>query len=326
MPSSPTLADELHRRLRERGGVMPWCEFMEVALYHPEGGYYAGRRPIGARGDFYTSVSTGPLFGRLLAGYLGRLLAGTGIPHPAVLECGAADGRLAEDIRRHLPGVPVLTQEHHQPWPEPFAGVIFSNELIDALPCHRVFARDGAWVEWYVTEDCQGRWTWTTGPLSSPRLAVALSRLPASSLEGCSTEINLRALDWLAAAARTLTSGYVITIDYGQDTEGFFSPHRPAGSLRAFRNHRLVDDLLADPGQQDLTADVDFGALKEEGERLGMETVLFLEQGRFLTRECQPELLALADATASERRQLQTLLHPAFLGRAFQVLVQRKRG
>ena len=324
MPTSPTLAEALRRRLRAHGGAMTWCEFMEVALYHPEGGYYAGPRPIGARGDFYTSVSTGPMFGRLLAGYLGRLLAGSGLPHPSVLECGAADGRLADDIRHHLPGVPVLTQEHHQPWPEPFAGVILSNELIDALPCHRVLSREGEWVEWMVTEDQDGRWAWTTGPLSTPQLAVALAHLPASSLEGCTTEINLRALDWLAEAARRLTAGYVVTIDYGQDTEGFFSPHRPTGSLRAFRNHRLVDDLLADPGRQDLTADVNFGALMEEGPRLGLETVLFLEQGRFFTRECQPELLALADATPSERRQLQTLLHPAFLGRAFQVLVQRR--
>jgi SAM-dependent MidA family methyltransferase len=130
----------------------------------------------------------------------------------------------------------------------------------------------------------------------------------------------------LAAANRTLRSGWIVTIDYGPEPDGFLTPHRPEGSLRAYRDHRLVPDLLANPGEQDLTADADFGALITEGERLGLKTELLLEQGRFLTRACEPEILALADAPAAERRQLQTLLHPAFLGRAFRVLVQRKGG
>lgn len=297
---------------------------MHVSLYQRDEGYYSRRRPIGRAGDFYTSVSTGPVFGRLLAGYLGRLLRDLRAPEPAILECGAASGRLAEDIRRHLPGVPYRTQEQGQPWPEPFDGVILSNELIDALPCHRVVARDGQWREWHVTAAPDGGFAWTLGPLSHPRLAERLAGLPAAELEGCTTEINLNALDWLAAANRTLRSGWIVTIDYGPEPGGFLTPHRPEGSLRAYRDHRLEPDLLANPGEQDLTADVDFGALIAEGERLGLKTELLLEQGRFLTRACEPEILALADSPAAERRQLQTLLHPAFLGRAFRVLVQGK--
>jgi SAM-dependent MidA family methyltransferase len=315
---------ELSHRMHAAGGAIPWCEFMDGALYQKDVGYYARPRAIGRSGDFYTSVSTGPVFGRLLAGYVGRKLRALGLPSAGVLECGAADGKLAEDIRHHLPGVAYRTQEHGQPWPEPFDGVILSNELLDALPCHRVVAREGEWREWFVTAGADDGFAWTVGPLSDPRLAERLSGLPVAALEGCTTEINLNALDWLAAANRTLRSGWIVTIDYGPEPGGFLTPHRPEGSLRAYRNHRLVPDLLADPGEQDLTADVDFGAFMAEGERLGLRTEMILEQGRFLTRECEPEILALADAPTAERRQLQTLLHPAFLGRAFRVLVQRK--
>ena len=312
--------------MRAQGGSITWCEFMDLALYHPEGGYYARKPTIGRQGDFYTSVSTGPLFARLLAGYVNRLLGGGSVESPTLLECGAADGRLMADLRPLLPGVTCLTQEHDEPWPAPFDGVVLSNELVDALPCHRVMARAGEWREYRVRPEGPEGFAWTTGPLSSTRLAEALAQLPAGAMEGCSTEINLRAMDWLSAAARSLRSGHLITLDYGHDQEGFFSPHRPQGSLRAYRRHQTVADLLATPGEQDLTADVNFGALQEHGRNLGLETVLFLEQGRFFTRECQPELLALATATPAERRQAQTLLHPALLGRAFRVLVQRKCG
>jgi SAM-dependent MidA family methyltransferase len=301
---------------------------MERALYQPGLGYYRrDRSPVGREGDFYTSVSATPLFGRILAGVFVRLRREMGDPDGfAVVEFGGHRGQLRDDVRAAAPDLPWRIVEAGDAWPEPFSGVVFANEFLDALPVHRVRVAGGSWVERYVVESpaAPGGFAWTDGPLSDARLAGRLAGLPADRMEGYETEVCLAAGDWMERVGGLLGRGFVLTIDYGFERHEYFAPHRHQGTLRGYRNHRMTSDLLAHPGEQDLTAHVEFSSLMEAGRQAGLETVEFTDQGRFLIREAAavPGLLD----TESDRRAFQQLTHPALMGAAFRVLVQRRRG
>jgi SAM-dependent MidA family methyltransferase len=134
---------------------------------------------------------------------------------------------------------------------------------------------------------------------------------------------------WWRQAAATMGGGYLMTIDYGFDRAVALDPTRPQGTLRAYREHRLVSDLLADPGEQDLTGHVDFAALREVGEASGLRTETLVTQGRFLTGVVEQidRLRAPGfDWSRAARSQFQTLTHPEHLGDRFKVLIQYGAG
>ena len=238
-----------------------------------------------------------------------------------------------------------------------FNGIIFSNELLDALPVHR-FGWDAAkqaWFEWGVTlegdnfcwskiqnpqallENCgsrgeearieTGKRQLAGGPRAL-RLPSSILHLPPSLLavlpDGYVVETSPAAEHWWGQAARMLAHGKLLTIDYGDSAEEMFSPARLRGTLRAYSRHRVTDDLLADPGGQDLTAHVNFAALQTAGETAGLRTEQFCTQPQFLTRILQSAIAekCFAPMDARQVRQFQTLTHPEHLGRAFRVLVQ----
>ncbi|MBI3881495.1 MAG: SAM-dependent methyltransferase [Verrucomicrobia bacterium] len=230
-------------------------------------------------------------------------------------------------------------------WPELAArgvrGVIFSNELLDAFPARRIGwdAARRAWFEWGVaTQD--GHFVWTCLPLragdgdafpfadcglplDAPTRAALLDVLP----DGYTIEVNPRAAAWWREAARALRAGVLVTFDYGLPAAEWFRPERPRGTLRAYRDHRASDDLLAAPGEQDLTGHVNFTTLQQAGEAEGLRTVAFETQEKFLADTLAS--LSAAGAlsrnwTAARARQLQTLTHPQHLGRAFRVLAQSR--
>jgi SAM-dependent MidA family methyltransferase len=268
---------------------------MELALYHPRFGYYtAGPNRIGRAGDFFTSVSVGPLFGRLLA----RQFQAWGVTE--VLEIGGQRGQLQQDVLAAAPELNYRVAEVGAELPERIAGCVFSNELIDAFPVHRVVGDR----EVYVT----GNFTEELGPLSDPRLP----RLPA----GYRSEFNLRALDWLDAIARRLT-GYLLTIDYGFERPEYFAPHHKDGHLQCYYRHTKSGNPYQHIGEQDITAHVEFSSLIEHGQTVGLEPVLFTTQERYLMKLGAAELLAAPGAA----RQL---LHST-MGHAFKVLIQRKQ-
>lgn len=221
--------------------------------------------------------------------------------------------------------------------PRSVRGVIFSNELLDAMPVHRFGwdGKNGQWFEWGVTErDKKFIWTRlasTQLDSNSIRGFETLKNLPGELLavlpDGFTTEISFAAETWWKQAAEALDSGRLMTIDYGLSQTEFFAPHRANGTLRAYRQHRLCDDPLAEPGNLDLTAHVHFSAIESIGKQAGLRTEMFESQSRFLTTlAARNAHLAngMKSWTHQHLRQFQTLTHPELMGQSFQVLIQTR--
>jgi SAM-dependent MidA family methyltransferase len=343
-----------------RSGPMPFLRFMERALYDPVHGYYAaGRAAIGRGGDFFTSVSVGPLFGRLLAVQFAEMWERLGRPARFdIVEQGGAGGEFAGDVLQAAQAWPdfaaALCYRLVEPFPgnaarqrerlerfagrvawhaslddlPRFTGVHFSNELVDAFPVHRVVFRNGAWRERYVAAGAEGPFCWEDGPLSTPGLAAFLPHLPA--LEGYETEVNTQACAWLEAVAERLERGYVLVADYGFARADYYLPERAGGTLTGYRAHRRCDDPLADPGEQDLTAHVDFTTLAERGRSAGLALAGYTYQHHFLAalgRRVFPDVTDPRELTPQRRKEMRafaTLMHPGLMGGCFQFLAFAK--
>jgi SAM-dependent MidA family methyltransferase len=207
--------------------------------------------------------------------------------------------------------------------------------LLDAFPVHRLGwdAKNKCWFEWAVALDGE-RFCWARsagGPPANSLFAGSLAGEPPALLldvlpDGYTIEISPAAETWWREAAAALTRGKLLTIDYGYTDEERFSPSRTQGTLRAYSRHRVGDDLLADPGEQDLTAHINFSAIQKAGEAAGLKTEAFCTQPQFLTRVLQKCVAdkSFASLDARQVRQFQTLTHPEHLGRAFRVLVQSR--
>jgi SAM-dependent MidA family methyltransferase len=358
------LTRQIQAEIRLRGPIS-FARFMELALYAPGLGYYERRRKIGRGGDFFTSVSVGPLFGQLLAFQFAQWMdadcPGGGIQF---IEAGPHDGMLAADIlawtSRQRPDLFARLEyclldasPARRAWQEetlrfwlpkvrwassmeawsgrPMSGIIFSNEFLDALPVHRLAwsAARRQWQEGRVTvEGAAFAWVWRppaaewTGHL--PPVPVALAGvLP----DGFTVEVCPAAAAWWRAAASSLRRGKLLTIDYGLTDGQWFEPGRAQGTLRAFTRHHASADLLSQPGEQDLTAHVNFSALMEAGRAAGLRTEGLAPQSKFLTeilarRRLAPE--SFEPWNEKRTRQFQTLAHPEHLGHKFQVLVQTR--
>lgn len=222
-------------------------------------------------------------------------------------------------------------------------GVVFSNELLDAMPVHRLGwdAKARVWFEWGVTLQA-GRFVWTRitdggardgHQQSSASASISHFQLSVESglldilPDGFTTELCPAAEQWWRAAAMALGCGKLLAIDYGLTAEKFFMPERRKGTVRGYHRHRLSSDVLACPGDQDITAHVNFTAIRAAGESAGLRTDAFLTQAQFLTsiaaRTWKDEGL-FGKWTPERTRQFQTLVHPAHLGRCFRVLVQER--
>lgn len=310
---------------------------MDQVLYHPEHGYYSsGGCVIGRKGDYFTNVSVGPLFGQLLVAQFAEIWEELGkINDFVIVEQGAHDGQFARDVLqssqerapeffeasryRIIEPFPILREQQSQilepfrdkvEWRssfEPFVGVHFSNELLDALPVRLI----SGGVEKLV--DIQGdKFLFIQRPLSS-------------------TAFNQASLDWVDSVAANLERGYVITIDYGHSGNEF------QGSVQVRAQHRLLDSPFEQIGHADITMQVDWTSIARRAEANGLRVAGFTDQHHFLTgivsergRGGSPEPLAgdrgqspLSDSPKT-KRALQTLLHPEMLGRAFQVLALAK--
>jgi SAM-dependent MidA family methyltransferase len=224
----------------------------------------------------------------------------------------------------------------------PLHGIIFSNELLDAMPVHRLGwdAKSKKWFEWGVTVAGE-KFVWaripdTLAPRSGERVGArgfdpsAIVHLPSSLLavlpDGYTIETCPAAQNWWREAANVLGRGRLLTIDYGFTADELFSPGRRHGTLRAYFRHHASDDLLANVGAQDLTAHVNFSEIQKAGEACGLTTESFSTQAQFLTRILEKTLRekTFGDWSSAQTRQFQTLTHPEHLGRAFRVLVQSR--
>ncbi len=328
--SRSKLSEQISDEIR-RGGPMPLTRFMELALYHPQLGYYSGdRQPFGARGDFFTNSQLQPVFGRLIAQQIARWRAEMGNPPDfTVVEMGAGRGETAEQVRRSLPDVRCLTVEAFSgKLPPRLTGVVFSNEFFDALPVHLVEHRKTGLVEYRVGVGPRG-FEWVEEAPSDPRLAEYVARYAPGLGEGQKIEVHLAALEQLERIAQALERGYLLTIDYGYSAVEIAGGRRlPRGSLMSYEKHQAREDVLGDPGRRDITAHVNFTALEQRGGQFGLAPLGLRTQAQFLLEIGEQDNFEAALQAEGEtaqlplRMQLKTLLFG--LGETFRVLVQSK--
>lgn len=368
--TTPSLAARLRQKI-EREGAISFRDWMEAALYDEREGYYC--RPDRTRwgrpsdgGDYRTSPERSPLFAATFARCFAAFYAELGSPSEwAILEAGAGAGDFARVLLETLasahPRVFQATRYYIAETGDDArkrarenlvaftdrvefcqnnlrglsfdAGLIFSNELLDALPVHRVRQRNGQLRELCVGLDEAGNFTWTEQTPTTPRLATHFSRLNVTLAEGHVAEVNLAAAEWLADAASAIKRGYVVTVDYGAEAaELYQSRERSEGTLRGFRAHQFVSDLLARPGEHDLTTTINWTGLKQAGEEAGLETISLQRQDEFLLRGGlldELERLTAQLPTEAERLRLRLgareMILPGGMSGSFQVLLQKKK-
>ena len=362
------LAERLRERIR-REGPITFCDWMRIALYDEQEGYYsrADRQKWGRSGDYRTSPERSSLFAATFARYFAQLHDQLGRPREwTIVEVGAGDGRFASRVlqtfQNSFPSVFAATRyivdetssysrslarERLKPFGgfagrvefrtldrvEIDPGIVFSNELLDAFPVHRVVMHEGQLQEFYVTVGADDDFHWIVDDPSTPALADHLGKGSISLLEGQVAEVNLEIEEWLRKVSSVIQAGYLVTVDYGANAEELYSSAlRYQGTLRSFYNHRIVENILARPGEQDLTTTIDWTFVKRTSEALGFETVEFDRQDKFLLAAGllnQLEVEAQGSESAADKLRLSTaareMILPDGMAAHFQVLVQRKK-
>ena len=363
MNSANSALTSLIRETIRKNGPVTFRSFMEQALYHPEHGFYSsGRCVIGRHGDYFTNVSVGSLFGRLMTAQFVEMWERLDQPNEfTIVEQGAHDGNFAGDVLaaaqrdwpeffkalryRIIEPFPILQSRQEAKLTEfrdkiewqqsleqmpPFSGVHFSNELIDAMPVHLIAAQCG--TDLSAPNDCawQEKYVTTTdngfefvsGPISTRELREHLKKLPKPPAPNYQTEVNLAALDWIEMLSTKVERGFVLAVDYGYSRTEFFAPDRTEGTLQSFARHRAVSSPLLNPGQIDISAHVDWTSVAERAEKCGLRVAGFTDQHHFIT--ALAATLLPNELDERDRRALQTLLHPELLGRTFQFLALSK--
>ena len=344
-------------------GPITFAEFMLLALHAPAVGYYARRgSPLGAAGDFYTSAELHPGFAALIGRQVQQLWLALDQPGQFVVhEGGPGSGLFARDLldslRARAPKLytalryrleetsPALREIQQRrlahaghlgraewvdaPADDGSVNLVFANELLDALPVHLVETRAGQLVELYVT--------WSDelailqpGPPSTPLLTAYFERLCLQLSEGCRGEVNLAALDWLRAAARSIGRGLLLVLDYGYPAEVLYAPTRRAGTLLCYYRHTLSSDPLRRIGAQDITTHVDFSSARWAGESVGLTTLGLVSQARLLHNLGWAALRSAVELTApgqtahdANLRSLDALVDRDGLGRILALIQQR---
>jgi SAM-dependent MidA family methyltransferase len=339
---------------------------MQAALYDPASGYYqrSDRERWGRAGDYRTSPERSALFAATFARYFAWLYEELDRPREwTIVECGAGGGNFAsgvlETLARQFPAVFEAThyvvfdvsldalsraqsrlgdygdRVRFSPSFDEIRidnGLFFSNELLDAFPVHRIVQTEQGQEELYVSVDTNGGLSWSEGPLSTPRLTEFCADYAPELAVGQVIEINLEINEWFAQVARRLANGFVITVDYGAESvELYDASLHPNGTLRGFRQHEFVDDVLDQPGECDITASINWTQVKGVGQRVGLKVVEFASQDKFLlSAGLLTELdyqLSLAQ-TEAEKAALtigaREMILPGGMASSFQVLVQRR--
>lgn len=331
------------------GGWISFARYMELALYAPGLGYYAGgATKFGAAGDFITAPEMTPLFGRTLARTAEAVLRQT---DGEILELGAGSGRLALDLLRELERRECLPAryrilevspdlrarqralfEAEAPhllerlvWldclPQGFSGLMLANEVLDAMPVHLVCWLAGEIFERGVAFQ-QGEFAWEDRPIADgPLLRAAKAIDPGPDYL---SEINLAALAWINSLAQCLARGAILCIDYGFPRSEYFHPQRDSGTLRVHYRHHSLDDPFYLPGLCDLTAHVDFSAVADAAIESGLDLLGYTSQANYLLNAGLLDLMAEMQPMTSEYLRAasaaQKLLQPSEMGELFKVI------
>ncbi len=337
---------------------MHWC------LYHPQYGYYLqARGRTGKEGDFFTSSDIGTLFARIVARQIIEIWNVLERPHPFdLVEMGAGKGLFALDFLRW---VERKAPEFHQALRytviesggeqaaacarlrkselgnkvqfadnlealNPVIGCFFSNELVDAFPVSVVGRIGGRLKELYLTLK-DGRLTEEFGPLSNTGVAAYVARYAHELEEGLRMEVQLEATKWLKGVAKKLKQGFILTVDYGNLAPQLYRIPHPRGTLLSFRHHKASEDFYRTPGEQDLSAHVNFTSLIDAGKDAGLISTGFTTQEKFLMALGESDQFAeFFEEESTEvgrlqaRLQLKRLIYPEDMGEVFKILIQHR--
>ncbi|MFK7851330.1 MAG: class I SAM-dependent methyltransferase [Akkermansiaceae bacterium] len=333
-----------------RQGVLPFPKFLEIALYDPEFGYYA-RPPkqVGRSGDFYTSVSVGPLFGRILARRFLKWWLENGSPSAwRLVELGAHDGKLAADILAEIAAInptawgslefcsieplPQLRKAQHQRL-DPLASklhiaesaneisadsaptILYGNEVLDALPFHLIRMRNKTWMELFVTEHFE-----FTEQEPSARLQDKLKIIGNNFPENYQTEIRTSFQDFLEPLLAIGNIELLLFIDYGFASPEYYDTYRSKGTMRTFSKQKAAEDPFQDIGQIDITAHVDFTDLSRVLIEKGIHPSHFSNQSSYLTHLAAEMITNEEIKDRHTVAQFQTLTHPSQLGNRFHAI------
>ena len=348
------VAAHIRSEVAVAGGWIPFSRFMTLALYAPGLGYYsAGARKFGAGGDFITAPELTPVFARCVAAQVAEILTKTG--GGTVLEAGAGSGALASallpalesrgvlparyqilevsaDLRqrqrdklaREVPGLLERVEWLDAPPEAAWRGVVLANEVLDALPVERFrVTAQGVEVQGVIAEGEGFAFQWRP---AGEALATVVRERVGEKAVGFQGEVCLMTKPWVTEMARSLTAGALLFVDYGLPRAQYYHPSRSGGSLCGFFRHRRVEDVLARPGLQDITAWVDFTAVAEAGVDAGFEVAGFATQAHFLLdtglegeiRAAGAELDTAGQAWLAQAAA--TLIMPGEMGERFKVL------
>jgi SAM-dependent MidA family methyltransferase len=357
------LKDIIVDRIHQQGRIS-FSEFMELCLYHPVHGYYqTGGERIGKKGDYYTSPSVHPVFGRLLARQLNEMDDLLGEETFWVVEAGAGGGILAGDILECLAGefpasfervrygiveksasfiegqkIRLSPYKGKVDWLDlqrvqdtGLQGCFVANELIDAFPAHRVSVKDGKLREIYVTE-AGGEFREVLGEPSTEEILRYLDDMEVRLEEGQQAEVNLEAIQWVDQVARVLSRGFLLTIDYGYLAPELYRADRWSGTLLCYYRHTCSDDPYTHIGFQDITTHVNFTGLIKRGESLGFQLMGIVRQYRFLLSlgfldqiERQKAKDQSPEDSLMDRLTMKHLILPdGGMGDTFKVLIQQR--
>jgi SAM-dependent MidA family methyltransferase len=357
---SELLSALIRQEIAANDGAIPFSRFMELALYAPGLGYYsAGARKFGEGGDFVTAPELGPIFAACIAESVAPVLQQLGAS-AVFLELGGGSGAFAEVALKRLleldalpdrylilePSADLRERQRERlqrslspmlfelaewldgPLPDDWSGVLFANEVIDALPTPRFAIRDGEVFEEYVTVDGD-RFARTLRPADA-FLGNAVRHVERSLehplAEGYRSEVLPQLPYWIQAVSGGMQRGAMLFVDYGHPRGEFYQPDRTDGTLRAYYRHRMHDEPLLWPGLQDLTASVDFTALAEAGVAAGFDFAGYCSQASFLLGNGMASVFErierMHDATEQQRRrnEVKKLTLPSEMGERFQVM------
>jgi SAM-dependent MidA family methyltransferase len=339
-------------------GSISFPVFLNLALYDPNHGYYASNSSqVGRDGDFYTSVSVGPLFGQLLARRFIDWWSQNDKPTSwRILEIGAHDGKLAADILQTIASLcpeawqdleyaiveplPLLREAQDQRLSpltaklhlaaafqtlaeNPLPGIAFGNEILDALPFHLIRRCDNQWQELFVDKT----WAFITqsiDPVST--LGKKTAALGEAFPDEYQTEVRTNYLAFLSQISGCIADGMLLFIDYGFAAPEYYDTHRTRGTLRTFSKHQAAEDPLDNPGSRDITAHVDFTDLTREAETIGWHPIQFSSQGSYLTHLAAQMIQSGEINDPKTIAQFRSLTHPAHLGASFHVIEFSKSG
>ena len=343
-------------------GPIPFVRFMELALYHPQFGYYmrSPQERIGRRGDFYTSSDVHPILGQALAKQAEQMYRLLGQPNPfTIVEMGPGKGLLAKHILttcahrypsffEHLryvlvdrsPAMRELQRRNLTPWldraalltwmddlanvpPQGLTGLFFSNELVDSFPVHRLQVT-ATGIEELSVDYRDGKFVECLMPLSSDALVHRLRRMNADWAEGYRTEINLPASEWMKQVAQRLDRGFVLTIDYGHSQQDLYRSDRKHGTFLCYSRQSVNEDPFLLVGEQDMTAHVDFSSLAAAGEEQTLLMTGFTNQMSFLMGLGVEQMIAELEQDSPQFKAAIHLLRPNGMGTTFKVLIQHK--